>query len=160
METRTLLLPSKYPSVTEITPHEPQRGKTNMPEPSKRVKPDLPEITDSSQNSTDRVQVIPSAKVIAWKQVSEQKVDDVTERASQALGEIGQRVSAAYGRVQAEITDVYERSRWKSEEVARRARTRARLIVNQYPLHLIAGVAGGAFLAGIFLRVWRSSRYE
>jgi hypothetical protein len=131
-----------------------------MPEPSKLEKPDLREITDSSQNSTNRVQAIPSAKVIAWKQVSEQKVDDVTERASQALDEIGQRVSAAYERVQAGITDVYERSRWKSEEVARQARTRARLMVDQYPLHLIAGVAGAAFLAGILLRVWRSNRYE
>ena len=131
-----------------------------MPEPSKLEKPDLREITDSSQNSTNRVQSNPSAKVIAWKQVSEPKVDDVTERASLALDEIGQRVSAAYDRVQAGITDVYERSRWKSEEVARRARTRARLIVDQYPLHLIAGVAGAAFLAGIFLRVWRSNRYE
>ena len=95
---------------------------------------------------------ISSAKVIAWKQVSGQKVDDVTE--------IGQRVSAAYERVQSGIADAYERSKWKSDELARRARTRARLVVDKYPLHLIAGVAGAAFVAGIFLRVWRSSRHE
>jgi len=103
---------------------------------------------------------ISSAKVIAWKQVSGQKADDVTERASQALDEIGQRVSAAYERVQSGIADAYERSKWKSDELARRARTRARLVVDKYPLHLIAGVAVAAFVAGIFLRVWRSSRHE
>ena len=139
-----------------------------MPELSKREKPDVGEATaDSSQNRVQPMRTIrsdtelaSSAKVIAWKQVSEQKVDDVTDRASQALDEIGQRFSAAYERVQAGITDAYERSRWKSAQVARQARTRARLIVNEYPLHVIAGVAGAAFVAGIFLRIWRSSRYE
>ena len=139
-----------------------------MPEPSTREKFNLPQAT--SDPSRDRVQPvnlnggeaeqIPSAKVIAWKQVSEHKVDDVTERASQALDEIGQRVSAAYERVQTGITDAYERGKWKSEELARRARTRARLVVDKYPLQLIAGVAAAAFVAGAFLRVWRSSRYE
>ena len=72
-----------------------------MPEPSKLEKPDLREITDSSQNSTNRVQSNPSAKVIAWKQVSEPKVDDVTERASQALDEPPTRVKAPTSVVQA-----------------------------------------------------------
>jgi hypothetical protein len=139
-----------------------------MPEPSTREKSSPRQTTtDPSRNSPGRVQPVnpirgdaEPGKVIAWKQVSDQKVDDVTERASQALDEIGQRVSAAYERVQASITDAYERSKWKSEELARRARTRARLVVDKYPLHLIAAVAGAAFVAGIFLRVWRSSRYE
>ena len=139
-----------------------------MPEPSTREKFNLPGAT--SDQSRDRIQSVnpigagseqvTSAKVIAWKQVSEQKVDDVTERASQTLDEIGQRVSAAYERVQTGITDALERSKWKSEELARRARTRARLVVDKYPLQLIAGVAAAAFVAGVFLRVWRSSRYE
>jgi hypothetical protein len=141
-----------------------------MPEPSTKETNLRQPTTDSSHNSPNRVKAvnpirgeaehISSAKVIAWKQVSEQKVDDVTERASQTLDEIGQRVSAAYERVQTGITDAYERSKWKSEELARRARTRARLVVDKYPLQLIAGIAGAAFVAGIFLRVWRSSRYE
>jgi hypothetical protein len=142
-----------------------------MPEPSTREKSSPRQTTtDPSRNSPSRVQPlnpirgdaepVSSGKVIAWKQVSDQKVDDVTERASQALDEIGQRVSAAYERVQTGITDAYERSKWKSEELARRARTRARLVVDKYPLHLVAAVAGAAFVAGIFLRVWRSSRYE
>jgi len=141
-----------------------------MPEPSTRESSRQQASTDPSHNSPNRVQPmkpirgeaepISSAKVIAWKQVSGQKVDDVTERASQALDEIGQRVSAAYERVQSGIADAYERSKWKSDELARRARTRARLVVDKYPLHLIAGVAGAAFVAGIFLRVWRSSRHD
>jgi len=143
-----------------------------MPEPVTRKKSNPRQAAaDPSNNSPNRIASVSpifdpgpeqssSAKVIAWKQVSERKVDDVTDRASQALDEIGQRVSAAYERVQLSVTDAYERGKWKSEELARRARTRARLVVDKYPLQLIAGVAGAAFIAGIFLRVWRSSRYE
>ena len=137
-----------------------------MPEPSTRQKPNRQQATTNpTHNSASRVQSVnpeqsSSGKVIAWKRVSEQKVDDVTERASQALDEIGQRISAGYERVQAGIADAYARSKWKSEELARRARTRARLVIDKYPLHLIAAVAGTAFVAGIFIRVWRSSRYE
>ena len=143
-----------------------------MPEPVTRKNSNPRQAaTDPSNSTTNRIapvnpifdsgpQQSSSAKVIAWKHVSEQKVDDVTERASQTLDEIGQRVSAAYERVQTGINDALERSKWKSEEFARRARTRARLVVNKYPLHLIVAVAGAAFVAGIFLRVWRSTRYE
>jgi hypothetical protein len=142
-----------------------------MPEPSTRQKPDRQQATtDPSHDPASGVQPVnpirgrseqsSSGKVIAWKRASEQKVDDVTDRASQALDEIGQVISAGYERVQAGITDAYARSKWKSEELARRARTRARLVIDKYPLHLIAAVAGTAFVAGIFIRVWRSSRYE
>jgi hypothetical protein len=143
-----------------------------MPEPvTRKTSNPRQAATDPSNNTRNRIAPVSpifdpgpeqssSAKVIAWKQVSERKVDDVTDRASQALDEVGQRVSAAYERVQVGITDAYDRSKWKSEELARRARTRARLVVDKYPLHLIAGVAGAAFIAGIVLRVWRSSRYE
>ena len=124
-----------------------------MPEPSTREKfqPVKPRF---------EAEQVSSAKVIAWKHASDREVDDVTDRASEALDEIGQRVSAAYERVQTGIADAYERSKWKSEELARRARTRARLVVDKYPFQLIAGVAGLAFVAGIFFRVRRSNSYE
>ena len=135
-----------------------------MPEPNTREKFNPEQPSDPRQ---DRVQPIrgaseqmPSAKVIAWRRASEQEVEDVTARASQALDEVGQRVSAVYERVQSGLTDAYERTKWKSEELARRARSRARYVVDNYPFHLIAGVAGAAFVAGILLRVWRSNRYE
>ncbi len=135
-----------------------------MPEPNTREKFNPEQPSDPRQ---DRVQPIrgaseqmPSAKVIAWRRASEQEVEDVTARASQALDEAGQRVSAAYELVQSGLTDAYERTKWKSEELARRARSRARYVVDNYPFHLIAGVAGAAFVAGILLRVWRSNRYE
>ena len=135
-----------------------------MPEPNTREKFNPEQPSDPRQ---DRVQPIrgaseqmPSAKVIAWRRASEQEVEDVTARASQALDEVGQRVSAAYELVQSGLTDAYERTKWKSEELARRARSRARYVVDNYPFHLIAGVAGAAFVAGILLRIWRSNRYE
>ena len=135
-----------------------------MPEPNTREK------FDPEQPTTDprpaRVQPIhgaseqvASAKVIAWRRASEE-VDDVTDRASQALDEVGQRVSAAYERVQSGVTEAFERTKGKSQELARRTRSRARYVVDNYPLHLIAAVAGAAFAAGILHRVWRSNRYE
>ena len=136
-----------------------------MPEPNTREKfnPEQP----TAESRPDRVEPIrgvseqmTSAKVIAWRRASEQEVDDVTERASQALDEVGQRMSAAYERVQSEVTEAFERTKWKSEELARRARSRARYVLDNYPLHIIAGIAGMAFVAGILVRVWRSNRYE
>ena len=38
------------------------------------------------------------------------------------------------------------------------ARARAQHIANQYPLQVIAGAAGVAFLLGLSLRIWRESR--
>ena len=136
-----------------------------MPESNTREKfnPEQP----STDLRLDRAQPIrgtseqaASAKIIAWRRASEQEVDDVTDRASQALDEVSQRMSAAYERVQAGVTEAFERTKWESEQLARRARSRARYFVDNYPLHLIAGVAGVALVAGIFLRVWRSNRYE
>jgi ElaB/YqjD/DUF883 family membrane-anchored ribosome-binding protein len=136
-----------------------------MPEPNTREKFNPEQSTPDPR--PDRVQPIrggseqvASAKVIAWRRASEQEVDDVTNRASQALDEVGQRVSAAYDRVQSEVAEAFDRTMWKSEELARRARSRARYVLDNYPVHLIAGIAGMAFVAGILLRVWRSNRYD
>ena len=135
-----------------------------MPEPNTREKFNPEQSTADPR--PDRIQTrgaseqISSGKVIAWRRASDQEVDDVTDRASQALEEVGQRVSAAYDRVQAGVTEAFERTKWESAQLARRARSRARYFVDNYPLHLIAGVASAAFVAGIFLRVWRSNRYE
>ena len=135
-----------------------------MPEPNIREKfnPEQP----TADPRPDRVQTrgaseqISSGKVIAWRRSSEQEGDDLTDRASQALDEVGQRMSDAYERMQAGVTEAFERAKWKSEQLTRRARSRVRDVVDNYPLHLIAGVAGVALVAGIFLRARRSNRYE
>lgn len=131
-----------------------------MPEPNIREKFNPEQPTTDPRPIRGASEQMASSKVIAWRRASEREVDDVTDRASEALDEIGQGVSAAYERVQSGITEALERAKWKSEELARRARSRARHVVDNYPLHLIAGVAGAAFVAGIFLRVWRSNRYD
>ena len=41
---------------------------------------------------------------------------------------------------------------------ARNAQDRARYLAGEYPLHVIAGVAALAFVAGFGLRLWRGSR--
>ena len=158
-------MPSKYRLLESAPREKHQKGaKTNMPEPNTREKFDPEQPTADPR--PDRVQTrgatepISSGKVIAWRRSSEQEVDDVTDRASQGLDEVGQRMSAAYERMQAGISEAFERTKWKSEQLTRRARSRVRYVVDNYPLHLLAAVAGAAFVAGIFLRVSRSNRYE
>ena len=38
--------------------------------------------------------------------------------------------------------------------------SRTRKLVDQEPLYFVAGVAAASLLAGVGLRIWRSSRYE
>jgi hypothetical protein len=37
-----------------------------------------------------------------------------------------------------------------------RARIRMRQIKNNYPVHVVASIAGAAFVAGLFVRMWRN----
>ena len=70
---------------------------------------------------------------------------------------IQQSTSAAYDKVAVRTSDVVARSREKTADLLRRAGHRARYIVDEYPLHVIGVVGGAAFVAGVLLRVWRSS---
>lgn len=38
--------------------------------------------------------------------------------------------------------------------------TKLRRFADESPLHFVAAIAGAAFIAGVALRIWRSSRYE
>ncbi|HEV2728879.1 MAG TPA: hypothetical protein VGV15_02510 [Terriglobales bacterium] len=70
---------------------------------------------------------------------------------------IQQNASAAYDKLAARASDVVISSREKTADLLRRAGHRARYVVDEYPLHVIGVVGGAAFVAGVLLRVWRSS---
>jgi len=65
--------------------------------------------------------------------------------------------SQTFDQLETALSDSY---RWAARQTAEglwRANSRARHLCTEYPLHVIAGVAGTAFVIGILLRIGRSS---
>ncbi len=91
-----------------------------------------------------------------WKQTAEEKLQEVKQRASQAE----ESISAAYDQVKNRTAETYQDVKRKSVDAVEKARFRARYLTHEYPLQVIAGAAGIAFLLGVGLRIWRSNRYE
>jgi ElaB/YqjD/DUF883 family membrane-anchored ribosome-binding protein len=97
-----------------------------------------------------------AGKATEWKETAEETIQDLKERADETLSNVRQSTSAAYEESNAKVRDVYENVRQRSEEAARRVRVRARYLSDEYPMQVVATVAGVAFLVGVLLRVWRS----
>lgn len=100
-----------------------------------------------------------------WKGAIQQKLGAVKETAVQAKDSAARAVREAKEQTVAAVSDatdrvgeIYRDSRDKTVDALQRTKSRARSVVDEYPLHVIAGVAAVAFVAGILLRVWRSSR--
>lgn len=95
----------------------------------------------------------------------QEKVEQVKQAASrakettvQALQDAKQQTAAAVSQAKERAGDMYQKSRIRAGEALNRARSHAKYILDEYPLQVIAGVAGVAFVCGVLLRVWRSSR--
>lgn len=88
------------------------------------------------------------------------KTEETKEKVSQTITSV--RESAAEGfqqtkeRVSETIVDVQQ----KTADALRQTRVRANDIAYNYPLQVIAGSVAAGFVAGVLLRLWRSSRYE
>lgn len=95
----------------------------------------------------------------------QEKVEQVKQAASrakestaQALQDAKEQTAAAMSEARERAADMYRDSRVRASEALNRAGSRARYFVNEYPLQVIGGVAAAAFIAGVLLRVWRSTR--
>jgi ElaB/YqjD/DUF883 family membrane-anchored ribosome-binding protein len=95
-----------------------------------------------------------------WHEPAGGKLDEMNERASEMLEDAQDRISEAYDQAKSRAAYAYENMKQKSVEIVEQARDRARYWSDEYPLQVIAGVAGVAFLLGVGLRIWRSNRYE
>ena len=98
-----------------------------------------------------------------WRQVTDEKMQEAKERASQAFDEV--RLKAEEVRLRAADTlhdardraaQVLDDARYNATEKINRARFAANRFVKERPLHVILGVGGAAFVVGILLRVGRS----
>ena len=121
-----------------------------------------PRLVDPTKASSAPTEVARRAgeKVSEWKQAVGEKLDDLSERGAHRLSEVREAASETYEQAKAKASDTLQQARTASAELAQQARVRARGVVEEYPLHLLAAVAGLAFIAGVLLRVWRTSRYE
>ena len=88
------------------------------------------------------------------------KMDELRDRVSQAAGQAQQSVSEAYERAKTQATRSYNQARRQTADTLVAARSRARHLMHEYPFHVIATAAAIGFVAGVLLRIWRSSRYE
>jgi ElaB/YqjD/DUF883 family membrane-anchored ribosome-binding protein len=100
-----------------------------------------------------------------WKGAVQQKLEEVKEAASRAGGtgsmamqKAKERATTAVAHAKDRAADVYRESRAKAASAFNRTRSRASYLLDEYPLHVIAGLAAVGFVAGVLLRVWRSSR--
>jgi ElaB/YqjD/DUF883 family membrane-anchored ribosome-binding protein len=88
------------------------------------------------------------------------KVEDIKARVSDAADQARQTVAETYDKTKQQAAETYEQTRARAADLMQRTRVRSRQIVNDYPLHVIATAAAIGFVAGVILRIWRSSRYE
>jgi ElaB/YqjD/DUF883 family membrane-anchored ribosome-binding protein len=80
------------------------------------------------------------------------------ETAAQALQDAKVQAGSAVAEAKDRAADMYRESRIRTSAALNRARSRVSYTLDEYPLQVIAGVTAIAFVAGVLLRVWRSSR--
>jgi ElaB/YqjD/DUF883 family membrane-anchored ribosome-binding protein len=90
----------------------------------------------------------------------EAKPESGVERTRQIALDAFERLKVRSTRAKNRAADILANAREASGQWTRSARTRAREVCDERPLQVLAGVAGAAFVAGVLLRFWRSSRYE
>jgi ElaB/YqjD/DUF883 family membrane-anchored ribosome-binding protein len=79
------------------------------------------------------------------------KADDLSQNVTQRAGEIKQQLDERTRELRAKARLNVQQARWRGER-----------LIQERPLHLLAGIAGAAFAVGVSLRIMRSrnaSRY-
>jgi len=107
----------------------------------------------------------PAPRQEEWKSAVQEKAEELKQAASRAketaahaMQDAKEQATAAVSQAKDRAADIYRESRTKTRVAVDRTRSRINHLVNEYPVQVIAGVAAVAFVAGVLLRVWRSSR--
>jgi ElaB/YqjD/DUF883 family membrane-anchored ribosome-binding protein len=98
-----------------------------------------------------------SSNVVELKPSTAIRAEDFVAATSESALDSAAR---KYREAQQTITEAAEWARGAAVEGADRAGRRFRYWADEYPLQLLAAVAGIGFVAGALLRIWRSTRYE
>ncbi len=137
-----------------------------MPERLSRT-PDIPDFDTYPGESPERTLPARTTNTSA-----QPRLQDTAESIGEAVGSAVQKIRELPNQLQSlkgRFTVITGRGRaqagQKTEELkdaaadqVRRARTRAEYLVREYPLRVILGAAGAAFVLGFALRIWRSKR--
>ena len=86
--------------------------------------------------------------------------DEVARKAGDAASEIASKASDVYDDVAERVARVSTQARQRVATMANDVGTQLRRTRQENPMIFVAVAAGVGFLAGVLLRVWRSSRYE
>jgi hypothetical protein len=95
-----------------------------------------------------------------WKDSAQAKVQEVKQRTSKAISDAQESASVAYQETKERLSETVGSTKETAAQTVAQARRRAREISYNYPVQVIAASVAAGFLAGVVLRVWRSSRYE
>jgi hypothetical protein len=123
-------------------------------------KPITPDVARPSPSPTAAPALEPTRELPPTHRIHPVQGRQIREPKSKILNlatNIQQNASAAYERIATVADDTVCQARQQAADALRRARNRARYILDEYPLHVIAAAAGAAFVAGALLRIWRSS---
>jgi hypothetical protein len=124
-----------------------------MAQPIKSTLPEQPAGASPASTATRRApEPTSSARVLEIRPRERERAD-----IRRSLDVISTRASEAFGQIGMSLSDSYRWAAQQTRQSLQRARIRTQHVCNEYPLHVIAAVAGTAFIVGALLRLARSS---
>lgn len=106
-------------------------------------------LTAGSSISPHETQFQPASRI-------ESLQDEVSRAVAHAVRSLRPRLDQA--RVVASEACIFAVD--QSRSIAKLVRNRAAEIKKEHPLEVLYGITAGAFVLGVAIRIWRSSRYE
>ena len=115
-----------------------------------------PGIDSAPSSSELRVETLSSNVVELRPPIATDGEDAVAATGTSALDNAAQK----YREAQESVVAGAEWVRDSAIQGVDRARRRLRYWADEYPLQLLAAIAGAGFLTGVLVRIWRSKNYE
>ena len=94
------------------------------------------------------------------RRLAQEKVATAKDRVAEIAEQAGRSTAETYADAKTRVASTVDAAKQTAARRLDEARVRAQNIADEFPLQVIAGTAGAAFLAGVLLRIWRSSRDE
>ncbi|PYX85105.1 MAG: hypothetical protein DMG68_18710 [Acidobacteria bacterium] len=94
------------------------------------------------------------------RRLTEEKVATAKERVAEVAEEAGRTTSGTIADARTRVADTLDEAKQTAARRMEETWARAQHVADEFPLQVIAGTAGAAFLAGVMLRIWRSNRDE
>lgn len=92
----------------------------------------------------------------ATKREAEKLYDEARTRTAEWADAATREAERLYEEARTRASEGYDRVSETAQDATDQTRAVARYLRNEYPLQLLAVLAGAAFLAGMALRIWRS----